>query len=174
MYCNVADLSFWSQLIPAGQTNKQENLYNTLIGNQLMKNLDFLSITLLKEKEYCLCSILPRASLHYQITKRLYYLQSTAGREAGVDGLSETTKYSFRPFGEGVFANFHDKTIVFCGCVKQAVFGCNHIDAVRGQSYIGPYRIVCGVLLVAFIESFSKAWWPLLWTLQKAFQKSHR
>ena len=61
-------------------------------------------------------------------------------RVAGVGGLSETTKYFFRPFGERVFANFHNNFVLFTIAWKQAVFGCNH--AVWGQSYVGPYRIV--------------------------------
>ena len=37
MYCNVADLSFWSQVIPAGarQTNKKISVILPFLGNQL-------------------------------------------------------------------------------------------------------------------------------------------
>ena len=41
MYCNVADLSFWSQLIPVGQTNKQENLYNSIDRESIHEKMRF-------------------------------------------------------------------------------------------------------------------------------------
>ena len=72
---------------------------------------------------------------------------------AGVDGLSETKKYSLKPFRKCVFVNLCAISVVFRIAWKRAVFGWNYTGAVYGQSYNGPYRI----RIVSSTKAFQKA-----------------
>ena len=58
----------------------------------------------------------------YRILSHMTQYSAPYTRVAGVGGLSETTKYSFRPFQERVLANQRDKNVVLYSWVKQAVF----------------------------------------------------
>ena len=122
MYCNVADLSFWSQLIPAGPTNKQENLYNTLGRKSTHERMRFSFHNFGKRN-----GILHLFNTGQSFTPLPNYkkiiLSSVHCRET-----SRTPQQNIpSDLSESVFPNFHDKNIFFCNCVKQVKNKLVHI-----------------------------------------------